>query len=88
MLSLFLSLSLSLSLSLCAALAYGKVDYDDVRIPFSEWGALKGSGTLPFDSVPTLRLPSGLLVSQVCTWCVTVCNEWVSQVCPRCVVTH
>lgn len=46
-------------------LAYAKIDYVNVDIPFSEWHAHKQSLDIcPFGQLPSLKLPSNKVIAQ------------------------
>jgi glutathione S-transferase len=46
-------------------LAYGKIQFEDVVIPFNGWPKEKRDRTrFPFAQVPTMQLPSGTAIAQ------------------------
>jgi glutathione S-transferase len=48
---------------MCASLC-NQVQYEDERISFAQWGALKASGGTPFGSLPIIMVPGRGVISQ------------------------
>ncbi len=46
------------------ALRWGRVPFNDVRVSFAEFQAMRASGRLPYDRLPILELEDGTILAQ------------------------